>query len=198
MSTDLEVVTVPPQVRAVRRLVAVLVVLATIAALAWAGWSWRHPAAFHEYGGFGVGFDELRDGGTRFVGMSYVADGAEDEVTIHSARAVTRSGPSTATVELLVCTFDEDAGVGALGAVGEDEIERDCASLVPAEGATLRLSGTPTQQLIVAFSLPEPGRLKIRGVEVDYSHGWRRGTQLVGGDIDAVRKKSHVPNRSRA
>lgn len=191
MSTDVLPAAAPSRWRgrtAVRTCVLGLV-LVLVAGSAWAGWSWRsHPAAFVDAGGYGFAYDDLHDGVRHYAGMSDPADGVDGEVTVHSAEAHVVEDSADADIRLFVCTIDESSGVGAVGVVSEADVRDECSSLVPAEGATLRLAPVPAQQLVLSFSLPHAGTLRIRGVDVDYSHGWRRGTQRVGGDLDATRR----------
>ncbi|HET7736559.1 MAG TPA: hypothetical protein VFK52_11320 [Nocardioidaceae bacterium] len=161
---------------------AVLAV-ALASCLAVLGWFWRHPEAFDDAGGWGVGSDSWRVNAPMYVGMSYAQPDAEGTVRIHSVKAADLSAPSDAVIEFFVCTIDPDGDASAIGAIG-DPISDACASLVPAEGAKLDLDAKPMQQLVVAMTLPTPGRLSMTGVDVTYSYGWRRGTQRIGGDID--------------
>ena len=86
-------------------------------------------------------------------------------------------------VTFYVCTIAPLAGVGAIGSSNEDDIHEYCGSLVPAEGATLRLHASPMQQVVMAVTLRRPGRVRIDGVDLDYRLGWQAGTQRIGGEV---------------
>jgi hypothetical protein len=60
---------------------------------------------------------------------------------------------------------------------------------VPVEGATLELNADPYQQLVMAVMLTKAGRVHVEGVDLDYSHGWQRGTQRIGGDFDVRHRR---------
>ncbi len=155
-----------------------------LAGLVTLGWFWRHPTAFPESGGFGIGHDDLPLNTPMYFGMSYQAPGASGEITIHSARANVVRDSAESRIELFVCTIEASADVGGIGAVYEAEAKRSCSSLVPAEGATLELNADLLQQLVIAVSLTEPGQVEVQGIDLNYSHGWQRGTQRMGGDVD--------------
>lgn len=161
-----------------------------LAGLAAAGWWWRHPAAFTEAGGWGVGNKDFPLGVPLYVGMSYEERGASGAATIHAVRTHVVSDSAGARIEFFVCTIDKSAGVGAIGTYRGSTIHHDCSSLLPAEGATLRLNADPRQQLVMAVSLTHAGRVQIQGVDLDYNYGWQHGTQRIGGDVD-VRHRNH-------
>jgi hypothetical protein len=48
----------------------------------------------------------------------------------------------------------------------------------------MRLNAEPPQQLVVEVRLAPSGQVSIQGLEVTYSHGWQRGTQVIGGDVE--------------
>ena len=154
-----------------------------VAGLAAAGWSWRHPAAFTEAGGWGVGHKDLPLGVPLYLGMSNEDRGTSGVVSIHAARPHVVSDSASARIEFFVCTIDESAGVGAIGTSLGSDIHDYCSALVPAEGATLELNADPPQQLVMAVSLTNAGRVQVQGIDLDYSDGWQRGTQRIGGDV---------------
>jgi hypothetical protein len=160
-----------------------LVVLATLLGLSTLGWFWRHPTAFHGYGGWTVGHESWPVGDPLFVGITYPERGAGGSVTIRAASAHLAGDSTGVEIEFFVCTINEAAGVGAVGAAGLDAISRTCSSLRPVSGAEMTLAETAADQLVMAVTLTEPGRVVIRGVDLSYSHGWQRGTQRVGGDV---------------
>jgi hypothetical protein len=166
------------------RVTAVAAGIVLLAGAATAGWSWRHPAAFPEAGGWGVGHRDLPLDLPLYVGVSEAGREASGVVSIHSARANVVSDSAGARIRFFVCTLEENAEVGSIGAYRGSEIYDDCSSLVPAEGATMELNADPKQQLVMAVALTNTGRVHVEGVDLDYSHGWQRGTQRIGGDVD--------------
>jgi hypothetical protein len=158
--------------------------LALVAGLAVLGWTWRHPTAFPEAGGWGVGSHQRPVGAPFYVGMTSENHDARGTVTIHSARAHVVRDSAAAEIEFFVCTVDPSSGVGSIGAVPQSEIHHECSALVPAEGAKMRLNATPRQQVVMAVSLSHAGRVKVEGLDLDYSHGWQHGTQRTGGEVD--------------
>src|SRR6478672_725964 len=120
------------------------------------GWTWRHPQAFKDAGGWGVGFRDAEVGQTYYVGMSYPRDRDGGHVTLHGGRVDVVRGADLATTELLLCSLDPDANVGAIGGYSGDGIHDDCATLEPIEGARLDLHYSPLrQQVVVAVTLKE-------------------------------------------
>ena len=58
-----------------------------------------------------------------------------------------------------------------------------CDALVPADGATLRLDADPMQQVVMAVTLRQPGRVRVDGMDLEYTLGWQAGTQRIGGEV---------------
>lgn len=154
------------------------------ASLLWLGWTWRHPQAFHDSGGWGVGFDKRHVGDSFYAGMSYPRHGDGGHVTLHGGHVNFTTGADIADVELLVCTIAKDAQVGAIGTYGGDTIHDDCDTLVPIRGQRLDLHDAPLrQQVVLKVTLTRPGTVRIADVTVDYSYGWQRGSQRIGGEV---------------
>lgn len=164
-------------------------VLAVVAGLVVLSWTWRHPTAFEEPGGWGFGTSfALQDGQPLYVGMSYPAEGrTSGQVTLHGGHADVDEGADVAETELLLCTLAPDAEVGAIGSYRGDTIHDDCSSLVPIEGRTLDLTGPGLrQQVVLALSLKGPGRVHVSGITLDYTDGWQRGSQRTGGEVETT------------
>jgi hypothetical protein len=166
-----------------RRVLLSVVALAVVAGLTWLGWTWRHPHAFEDAGGWGVGADHKKVGETLYVGMSYAPRDATGEVTLDGGEANVVSGADVAETALLLCTLEEPAEVGAIGSYVGDTIHEDCASLEPIEDERMGLNATPRQQVVLAVTLTERGTVHIRDVDLAYGHGWQRGTQRIGGEV---------------
>ncbi|MDP3892242.1 hypothetical protein [Nocardioides sp.] len=166
------------------RLLIGLMTLAVLAGMVALGWVWRHPTAFGEAGGWGVSNSSWPLGTTLYVGMTYEPPEATGEVVVRSAQPRVPLDSADSGIAFFVCTVDSSAGVGAVGTVGESDIQEECSSLRPAEGASLTLNATPREQLVMAVTPHQRGRLTVRGVDLTYSHGWQRGAQLIGGEVE--------------
>lgn len=150
---------------------AVVVVVGVLVLVLVLAWQWRSPRAFHDHGNGIGGYNQV--GTTALLDMGKPrSDLAPSELTIHAVEPQVVSG--NATVDVLVCRYgSRSTGLGA--GQGRD-LDRFCADREPAEGARM----TRDDQLLLRVRSDEPGRVVVRGVEVTYSHGWRRGTQLTG------------------
>ena len=167
-----------------RLVLVVLVVAASIGGGARVGWIWKHPQAFGDPGGWGMGIGDRRVGATLYAGMSYPRDHGGGRVTLQGGQANIVSGAEKADVELLVCTLDPDAEVGAIGSYLGNGIHEACLSLVPIEGEGLDLHHSPMrQQVVVKVTLTKPGTVTISDITLDYTFGWQRGSQRTGGNI---------------
>ncbi len=134
-------------------------------------WQWRSPRAFHDQGNVIGMYSQV--GTTALLDMGNPRrDLDPPELTIHAVEPQLFSG--NATVDVLVCHYGPKST--GLGAGRDRDLTRHCADREPAEGARM----TRDDQLLLRVRSDEPGRVVVRGVEVTYSHGWRRGTQLTG------------------
>ena len=151
----------------------VVVVVLTVAAL---GWTWRHPRAFGEGGGWSLEYKQLAEGTPFYVGVTFPQGGTTDSVTIHDVRANLTDQSGRLDVAALVCSL-RPAENSAVGAGNEATARKTCTSLVPAEGATLRLGRerSQQQQLVLAVTARGPANVVIDGIDVTYSSGWQRG-----------------------
>jgi hypothetical protein len=174
-------------VRAPRRtqLLASAVALLVVGGLVWLGWVWRHPNAFQAAGGWGVGSEHKDVGETLYVGMSYPQKGRDGEtVELRDGRVSIETGAEIADAELLVCTIDPDANVGAIGTAVGESIDEFCTSLEPIDGTELDLTYAPmSQQVLLALTLTAPGVVTVSDIVLSYADGWQRGSQHVGGEI---------------
>jgi hypothetical protein len=161
------------------------VALILVGSLAWLGWVWRHPDAFQTAGGWGVGSEHKEVGQTLYVGMSYPQRGRDGEtVELRDGDITIESGSEIADAELLVCSIDPDANVGAIGTVVDGDIDEYCSSLDPIEGVDLDLTYAPMrQQVLVALTMTGQGVVTVTDIVLSYADGWQRGSQRVGGEI---------------
>lgn len=167
-----------------RAALAAVLVTVVLVGSGFLGWTWRHPQAFVDAGGWGTGLGETRVGDTIYVGMSYPRNRDGGHVTLHGGRVNVSAGAANADVDLLVCTLNPDARVGVIGSYVGDSIHDDCSTVEPIEGQRLDLQDAPMrQQVVLAVTLTHRGTVKVSGVTLDYSHRWQRGTQRTGGEV---------------
>lgn len=162
-----------------RRLVLGVLVALVVAGLAVLGWAWRHPQALPGPGSV-VGIHN-RVGVQAAVGVLSPSLHDDRILTVHSVTPRVRSAPPGTTVRVMACRD------GAVGAV-RGSLSRFCARVWPAEGAHLR-PGTAGDWLVAVIRSSRPGRVVVDGVEVSYSHGWQRGSQVTGPRIVANFKR---------
>jgi hypothetical protein len=167
-----------------RRLLQAALVVAVVGGLTLLGWTWRHPHAFHESGGWGITAEKTQVGETVYVGMSYPQGREGGHVLLRSGHPNFDSGAEIAEVEILLCTIDPGARIGAIGSYVGDRIHRDCSALVPIEGQRIDLQYEPLrQQVVVGATLTHRGSVTISDITLDYDYGWQRGSQRIGGQI---------------
>ncbi len=80
-----------------------------------------------------------------------------------------------ADFDYLLCTVNP--GQGGVGLAFEEDLADSCASVDPVKGADMTLG---EQQLLLAITPTQPGRVLVHGLDVKYTDGWRTGTQHVG------------------
>src|SRR6476619_3966582 len=121
--------------------------LLLLAVLVLIGWTWRHPSAFEDYGGWGVGNTDWRVGKTAYVGMTFPSDAASGWVRIQGADPHGLADSTGAKFAYFVCTPEPGPTGGAIGFASDSDFPKQCDGLVSATGAKLSLA---KQQLIVA------------------------------------------------
>lgn len=158
----------PRRTRRAARAVAVgLVLLLAVVAL----WQWRSPRAFGEQGSRVGMYNQV--GTTALVGVLMAPRvGDPGGVTVHDVEPQVVEGD--ATVEAFLCR--RSAGDGALGAARGEVAARYCESQRTPAGARMGA----TDDLVLRIHATEPGKVVVEGVEITYSHGWRRGSQVTG------------------
>jgi hypothetical protein len=167
-----------------RRIVGAVLVLALAAGLLALGWTWRHPHAFSDAGGWGMGGEEHRIGETLYVGMSYPAERDGGRVELLDGQVNFSRGAEVADAELLVCTLDPAAKVGAIGSTRGEDVLDYCTDLDPIDGRQLDLHYAPMrQQVLLALTLTARGTAVVQDISLTYKDGWRRGTQRTGGEV---------------
>lgn len=168
-----------------RRVGAIVAALALLAGLAGLGWTWRHPHAFEEAGGWGMGGEHKQVGEKLYVGMSYPVRGHDGKtVELIEGHANIGRGEDVADADLVVCTLDPREEVGAIGSFVGKDVDRFCSDVAPIDHTRIDLTYAPMkQQVLLVLSLTSPGTVQVRDVELSYQDGWRRGSQHIGGEI---------------
>jgi hypothetical protein len=169
--------------RTLRRGLVGALVVAAVSGLAALGLHLRQPTAFRETDGWAAGVEDRDLGDPLYVGMSYPEDDADGTITIRSASANVVENSAGADISFHVCTIAPHTGIGAIGSSNEKDMHEYCDALVPADGATLRLDADPMQQVVMAVTLRQPGRVRVDGMDLEYTLGWQAGTQRIGGEV---------------
>jgi hypothetical protein len=158
----------------------VIVGLLLGALLVFLGWTWRHPSAFEDYGGWGTGNTDWKAGETAYVGMTFPDDHATGSVRIHGADPHGLEDSTGATLAYFLCTPDPGPNGAAIGFVSESDLPTTCGRVVRAGNACM---SPASQQLLVAITPSRRGVVVIHGLDLHYADGWQNGTQRVGGDF---------------
>ncbi len=159
-----------------RRMVGTLAVVAVLAvgALVWWGLT---PDAFRPYGGVVVGTTTIIRPGTGYaIGMVEEIRPPDADIERVEARVTPGSAPVATSVVICVPNPKDPTGIGA---VSLDELSDYCSQILPAAGHNLADLPRGTS-LVLAVTLLAPGPVTIRGVEVTYRQGLRRGTEVTG------------------
>jgi hypothetical protein len=144
--------------------------------------AWRHPSAFPEAGGWGVGARHHKINEPVFVGMTYPDQDAEGTVSIDTVKGHGVTDTADAELAYFVCTIDTDAE-GTIGSGSQADVDEFCSTLTPADGASLSLGNHPREQLLLEVTPTSRGVVKIHGLDVTYTLGWQHGTQRIGGEV---------------
>ena len=178
-------------------LVGGLVLLVLLAAGAARAWHWHtHPTVFPGAGNMWSG--PLGDGQDLMtVGLTNSEPGEGRTVVIRSVAPRVRKNTAGATYEFYVCTISGQEQV-QLGIVsGQRNFDRYCPDAERVrEGTELHTGGSPGQQLVMVVRMPRPGRPLTTGVELTYSDGAQRGTQLIGPRVRVTRGRGGSPRGS--
>ena len=167
-----------------RRLLRTALVATVFSGVVFLGWTWRHPQAFADPGGWGFNAPNKQVGDTLYVGMSYPWGRDGGHVVLHGGHVNIDSGADNADVKLLLCTIDPDAGDGAIGSYDGPGIESGCSALVPIQDQRMDMQYAPMrQQVVLEVTLTHRGTVSISDVTLDYSYGWRSGGQRTGGQV---------------
>lgn len=155
---------------------------ALVIGLGGAGWWATHPDVFDEAGGYGFRTDRAV-GRTMYFGI--VTTSIRDErrdLELRSVRPVVRANTAEAEMTVYLCEIDPDAQSSAVMAQRVPPT-KVCGTFEPVTDGTRLLTGkgSPHQQLVLEVRTTQRGVVKIKGAEVSYRDGVRRGTELTGG-----------------
>lgn len=163
--------------------VAIPVVLVT--ALGVGGWWATHPDVFDDAGGFGMKTTDRSVGQTMYFGI--VSTSIRDErheLDLRAATPVVSKNTAEAELEVYLCETTPESEYGEVGSQVEKPTNI-CRVFEPVTDGTRLLTGEgePHHQLVLGVRATQPGVLKVRGIEVSYRDGLRRGTQVTGGHV---------------
>ncbi|HEX6249139.1 MAG TPA: hypothetical protein VFZ64_14805 [Nocardioidaceae bacterium] len=160
-----------------KRLVVGLLALAVGSAL-WVGWSWRtHPDTFR---GFGNGMISTREVGQPLhVGMTWEGVDIEPrKVTLHDAEAHVVKDTADAEISFSLCRA-ADEPVGSAGGA----LERWCSEVRPIHDTSMTLNADPRETVVMTVRPTQPGIVRVRGIDLTYTDGWRTGTEHTGSVV---------------
>lgn len=160
----------PPVRRRVLPWAALVLVLVAVAAAAW--W-WSHPRVFPD-GPAGEVATTVEAGTTVYAGMAHVPDAVERDVTVLETYP-RDEGPGFRN-QVLVCR--PRPGESRVGVV-TGSLDRWCAEVAEATSEVLRRG----DQLVLVLRNDSPATIGIHGVELTYSTGLQRGSQLIGPEV---------------
>lgn len=167
-------------------LVAAVVVVAGAAAT----WHWRtHPEALPDAGTHSMSM-KLGPGETAYAAVTHPDAGNDASITIDSASAQVLENSADARTRFFVCALHTDGpDAGAIGVVDATTFSQMCRNPEPvAPGIDLALGRKQPEQLILAITVNQRGRVRTESVDISYAHGWQKGTQTVAANL-SIRAK---------
>lgn len=156
------------------------VVLAA-AALAIATWWWRHPTLFLPTGGT-IGSERVPIGRPIHVGVVGLRAGDSATVTIDQVVAQVSQNSADASISFSVCSDPDGVPIG----IANGRLDRWCGQIDPVEKAELTTGEGHFDQVVITIVPARAGAVEIDGVELTYSYGWQRGSQLTGPHLRLV------------
>ena len=142
-----------------------------------------------EYPGYGVG-TPLRAGHTLYFGDNVVAarilnhphESGELSLNISAARPVVVENTAGASVSVVRCVLASN-GDGPEGQ-GPLETRQQCSSLSPFQSGPVTVGfSRGDDDILIAVTPAHSGVVRVHGMRVSFSSGWRHGTQHVGPEI---------------
>lgn len=159
--------------------------VALLAVLGGTAWWATHPDVFDDAGGFGMTTVPEPVGQTYYAGIvSTSITDERRELELRSATPVVHSDSAGADIEVYVCEVDPTQDAVGVGTQRKEPTDV-CLTFEPAAEGTLLLTGgdAPRHELVLAVTATRPGVVEVRGVEVSYRTGLRRGTEVTGGHL---------------
>jgi hypothetical protein len=141
---------------------------------------WSRPTAYFPYGSGSAGPSEV--GETRF--FSLLLSEPDGVVDVHELRPVVTTNTSDATIDYVVCTDGERAGIGS----GSGPLPNaECPRLRPLADVDLDDVDWTDHSLVARITPRRAGIVRIEGAEVtytrDWKHLWQTGTQRFGSEV---------------
>ena len=156
---------------------------AVLLALGSTTWWVTHPDVFDDAGGFAITTVAEKVDRAYYAGI-VVPPSNQDrrELELRSATPVVVKDTAAAEVEVYLCEVDPAQGAVGVGAQRREPTDV-CSTFEPVTDGTGLVvgEGEPRQQLVLMVRGTQPGVVKVRGVEISYRDGLRRGTEVTGG-----------------
>jgi hypothetical protein len=158
-----------------RRKVVTAAVVIALGVLGYLAWHWRtHPDTFRGYGNAMT--STLSPGQRLHVGMTWESLDIEPRAaTLHEATPRIVRNTADAEVSFSLCRSEKDP----IGAV-RGNLERWCTEVLPIDDAEMTLNAAPRDIVLMTIRPTKPGVVRVRGADLTYTDGWKRGTEHVG------------------
>jgi hypothetical protein len=163
------------QTRPVRRQVVIAVTVIGVVMLGYLAWHWRtHPDTFRGYGNAMTA--PLSVSQRLHVGMTWESLEIEPRpATLHGATPRIVRNTADAEISFSLCRAEKEPIGSARGS-----LERWCSEVLPIEDAEMTLNADPRDIFIMTIRPTRPGVVRVRGADLTYTDGWKRGTEHVG------------------
>ncbi|MEN8704592.1 MAG: hypothetical protein ABF306_00510 [Nocardioides marinisabuli] len=150
-----------------------------------AAWWVTHPDVFGDAGGYSLSTAREEVGTSYYAGLvSPPLDAERRELELRSATPVVAKNTADADLEVYLC--EVDPGQGAVGVGSQRTAPTDVCSTFErvTDGTRLVVGGGEAyQELVIRVQAAQPGVVEVRGIELSYRDGLRRGTQVTGGHL---------------
>lgn len=150
-----------------------------------AAWWVTHPDVFPEDGSFGMKTVPEQVGTSYYAGLVSTSIKTEHrELELRAATPVVTKNTADAEIEMYLCEVDPEQDLVGVGSQRTEPTDV-CAVFEPVtEGTRFAIGGgEPLHELVIRVQAAQPGVVKVRGIEVAYRDGLRRGTQVTGGHL---------------
>ena len=119
-----------------------------------------------------------------YYGMTSELPDSTGKIVISDVKALVVGDGDAASIRFYLCTIDPKGDAGSIGSVSGPALRDECATVVPAHGATMELNAHPRQQVVMSVQMSQPDAITIRGMSLTYKHGWQTGTQTTGPSVE--------------